>query len=130
MGRGSPAELSPPVDADPADAIRRRDEILQVMFWMRGEGLADDASPDTLLVFLGEVDDAMLRADLDALDSAGLLERMPGGSYRLTPGGVREGGRRFADEFAEITRQAHGACSDPDCDCQTLGPEACAHAHS
>ncbi|MBA4159628.1 MAG: HypC/HybG/HupF family hydrogenase formation chaperone, partial [Gemmatimonadetes bacterium] len=86
MGRGSPAELSPPVDADPADAIRRRDEILQVMFWMRGEGLADDASPDTLLVFLGEVDDAMLRADLDALDSAGLLERMPGGSYRLTPG--------------------------------------------
>lgn len=115
---------------DPTAAIRRRDEILQVMFWMRGEGLADEAGLDDLRVFLNAVDESVLAGDLGALDRAGLLEAMPSGAYRLTPSGVREGGRRFADEFAEITAQAHGACSDPDCDCQTLGPEACAHAHA
>ncbi|CAN5372700.1 hypothetical protein BH23GEM4_BH23GEM4_02830 [soil metagenome] len=115
---------------DPAAAIRRRDEILQVMFWMRGEGLADEAGSEHLRVFLNEADDRVLVADVDALDRAGLLEAMPSGAYRLTPSGVREGGRRFAGEFAELTAQAHGACSDPDCDCQTLGPEACTHAHA
>lgn len=117
------------MSTNPWDTIRRRDEILQVMFWMRGEGLADDAGPANLRVFLNTADDVTLAADLAALDEGGLLERMPNGRYRLTPSGIREGGRRFADEFAEITAQAHGACSDPDCDCQTLGPEACTHAH-
>ena len=112
---------------DPADAIRRRDEILQVMFWMRGEGLADAAGPAELAVFLNE--DA-LAADLAALAASGLLDEVGDGRYRLSDHGRGEAGRRFHEEFEELMHQGHGACSDPNCDCHTLGPEACVHAHA
>ena len=58
-------------------------------------------------------------------DAAGTPPR-----YTLTATGVREGGRRFADEFADLTRAGHGECSDPDCECQRSGnPADCTHHH-
>jgi DNA-binding transcriptional ArsR family regulator len=118
------------VSADPADAIRRRDEILQVMYWMRGEGLADAAGVQELQTFLDEETAPTLEEDLAALEDAGLLESAGGGRFRLTRRGAEEGGRRFLEDFEELMHQGHGACSDPDCDCHALGPEACAHAHA
>lgn len=118
------------MNSDPADAIRRRDEILQVLYWMRGEGLADSAGVKELRVFLDPEAAAMLDADLAALAEAGLLEPVEEGRFRLTRPGVEEGGRRFLEDFEELMHQGHGACSDPDCDCHALGPEACAHAHT
>ena len=38
--------------------------------------------------------------------------------YALTEEGAREGGRRFADEFKDLTKPGHGECGDPDCECQ------------
>jgi len=50
--------------------------------------------------------------------------------YELTATGVREGGRRFADEFANLTRPGHGECADPNCQCQrTEDPADCSHRH-
>lgn len=115
---------------DPADAIRRRDEILQVMVWMRGEGLADAVGVPELRVFLNEDTATTLAADLAFMAESGLLESAGEGRFRLTARGRTEGGRRFQDEFAELMHQGHGACSDPNCDCHQLGPEACAHAHA
>ena len=117
------------MSTDPADAIRRRDEILQVMFWMRGEGLADAAGPAELAVFLNEDTLAALAADLTALAASGLLDDVGDGRYRLSDHGRGEAGRRFQEEFEELMHQGHGACSDPNCDCHALGPEACVHAH-
>ena len=34
------------------DALRVRDEVLQAMYWMRGEGFGDAASPEELARFL------------------------------------------------------------------------------
>lgn len=116
--------------ADSADAIRRRDEVLQVMFWMRGEGLGDAVGAKELQVFLNDETTATLAGDLATMADAGLLESASAGRYRLTDRGRAEGGRRFQDEFAELMHQGHGACSDPECDCHALGPEACAHAHA
>jgi hypothetical protein len=118
------------MSTDPADAIRRRDEILQVMFWMRGEGLAESAGPAELAVFLNQDTRSALAADLDALASGGLLEATGDARYRLSPAGRGEAGRRFQEEFEELMHQGHGACSDPNCDCHALGPEACVHAHA
>jgi hypothetical protein len=117
------------VSFDPTDAIRRRDEILQVMFWMRGEGLAAEVGPAELRVFLTEDTAATLAGDLAALAESGLLEPADDGRFRLTEHGRTEAGRRFKEEFDELMHQGHGACSDPGCDCHQLGPEACAHAH-
>ena len=120
--------------ADPLDAIRWRDELLQVLYWFRGEGLGESVAPHDLVTFLGSEPESV-RRHLERLVEEGYVVAVDGapGHYRLTEWGVKEGGRRFADEFAGLTGQAHGECSNPNCSCQTLGPEACesrtAHAH-
>ncbi len=121
--------------ADPLDDIRWRDELLQVLYWFRGEGLGDAVTPQQLLAFLPASVES-IREHLDRLAADGYVTTVAGQPerYRLTDWGVKEGGRRFADEFAGLTGQAHGECNNPNCSCQTLGPAACesrtaAHAH-
>lgn len=112
------------------------DEILQVMYWMRGEGLADAVEPAELCRWVGldagHVARILARlAERGWVESADALGEAGGPSaYALTPMGVKEGGRRFADEFAELTRAGHGECNDENCDCRRTGrPEDCAHHH-
>ncbi|MBW3536015.1 MAG: hypothetical protein KY453_12520 [Gemmatimonadetes bacterium] len=118
-------------DGGSADGLRRRDEILQMMYWLRGEGLLDEVAPHDLLRFLKPAGESVpapeVERDLQGLAVAGMVELSATGRYRLTARGVAEGGRRFADAFEGMTRQGHGACSDPDCECHVLGPEACVH---
>jgi hypothetical protein len=48
--------------------------------------------------------------------------------YKLTEIGVKEGGRRFADEFDGMLKQGHYECNDPDCDCHDPDSDAqCKH---
>lgn len=119
---------------DELDVLRMRDEVLQAMYWMRSEGIAEAPSIDELSRFLA-VDKSTLGAYLDRFVSDGLLEH--GDSiYRLSPGGEELGKRTFADEMAELTRPTHGECDD-DCWCHD-SPEAAAdclqgragHVHS
>ncbi|MHB1417593.1 MAG: hypothetical protein ACYC1C_20285 [Chloroflexota bacterium] len=103
-----------------------RDEILQIMYWLRGEGIGEKVSPRDLVNLL-DLDEASTQRHLDRLVEAGYATRVSSvpALYRLTDQGVREGAHRFADEFAGLTGQAHGACDDPNCDCEALGPQAC-----
>jgi hypothetical protein len=96
------------------------------MYWMRGEGLGDAVATADVARLQPDTPLPLLAADLRALVEAGLAAPAEGGRYRLSEAGAREGARRFAEEFADMTRPGHGACSDPDCDCHELGPEACA----
>ncbi len=120
---------------DPLDAIRWRDEVLQVLYWYRGEGLGDTVTPLDLVPFL-VAEPVLVKAQLDELVKEGYVTAIEDATvrYALTEQGIKEGGRRFADEFAGLTGQAHGECSNPNCSCQTLGPAACesrtgAHSH-
>lgn len=109
--------------------VRRADEVLQVMFWMRGEELGREVEPADLDVFLGrEVDPGRVRNILERLVERDLVEVTEAGRFRLTDQGVLEGGRRFADEFSDLTGQAHGECADPACDCHT-DPAAALECH-
>lgn len=110
------------------------DEILQVMFWTRGEGIAADAAARDLTMWIG-LEEAAIAKLLVRMEELGLVTGSPddGGDirYKLTDRGGREGGRRFADEFADVTRSGHGECNDPQCDCHATGrPEDCAHHHA
>ncbi len=123
-GRSSPAALRPDSDTALA-ALRCRDDILQALFWLRGEGFGDDAD-EAAIARLVIVDSAVVRAQLEALVAEGLLESA-GSRYRLTARGAHEGGRRFADDFADLQLTAHGECP-PDCPhCEAVERDGCSH---
>ncbi|ETW97320.1 MAG: hypothetical protein ETSY1_23115 [Candidatus Entotheonella factor] len=114
-------------DETALDALRWRDEILQIMFWLIGEGMVDEPSADDVQRFLGLDDIDTIQFYLDALAEEGFLvqcsdaaDGLRGHRYSLSDMGRREGGRRFADEFANMTKPAHGECS-ADCDCHQTG---------
>ena len=104
-----------------------QDEILQVIYWMRGEGFGEKASIAELQRFLDATDE-ILAANLTQLGKNALVELDETGKYSLTANGVKEGGRRFADEFDGMLKQGHYECNDPDCDCHDPDSNAeCKH---
>jgi hypothetical protein len=113
-----------------SEDLAAADEVLQILYWLRGEGLLEDVAVADLRRFL-DGSDYGLTAVLERLVRTGLVARAAGDMaprYSLTAEGVREGGRRFADEFADMTKPGHGECGDPECDCHRTGSSAdCAH---
>lgn len=103
------------------ETLRVREEVLQAMYWLRSEGLADVPTTDVLARFLA-VPAGTLAPYLDRFAVEGFLERHPDG-YELTPQGIEAGKRTFAEEFAGLTGQAHGEC-DADCWCHDSPEEA------
>jgi hypothetical protein len=129
--------MAPSEDSGNAGALKLAavDEILQVMYWLRGEQLAADVTAAGLARWVG-LDTEGIEPLLERLAASGLLQPAGEGAadgparYALTECGVREGGRRFADEFAELTRPGHYECTDPNCECQRSGDLAdCLHRH-
>src|SRR5262249_50104246 len=103
-----------------------RDEILQVMYWMVGEGFGQDFSITDLQKFL-DGDENILQENVEKLVKDGLLQILGDRRYGFTEQGKLEGGRRFADEFEDMMKPGHYECEDPDCDChnpESFG-EAC-----
>jgi hypothetical protein len=100
------------------------------MFWLRGEKLGEEVTADDLSRWIA-LPAEKIRPVLQEMADSNLIDPAPvPGSFRLTQMGVTEGGRRFADEFADMTRPGHGECSDPNCDCRTGGdPAECVHQH-
>jgi hypothetical protein len=120
---------------DELEVLRVRDEVLQAMYWMRSEGLAEAPTGEELARFLA-VPAATLSAFLERFVADGHLEPAGPGAYRLSAAGEEAGKRGFADEFADLTRSSHGEC-DADCWCHE-SPDAAAscleerrgHVHS
>jgi len=105
-----------------------RSEILQVIYWLRGEqfGLGqfrDQADAKMLERFLG-VDAEIGVQYLDLLVDRGDLER-DDDRYRLSEEGIREGALEFAASWSDLTRPTHGECS-ADCWCHNSPDEAAA----
>ena len=123
-------QLSNQHDAvQPLDALYWRDEILQVMYWYRGEGFGENVTIRELQTFL-PADEQLLATQLEAMVAEGYLAReceQPTPRYAFTPFGAKEGARRFADEFAGLTNQAHGECG-PNCPhCKDTPRDRCVH---
>ena len=103
------------------EVIRVRDEVLQAMYWMRAEGLAQRSSARELATFLAVPAETLGPFLLRFVDE-GYLE-VEGDRFELTGRGVESGKRSFADEFADLTRPTHGEC-DADCWCHSSPEEA------
>ena len=117
-------ELHPP-KSEALRAMYWRSEILQVMYWLRGEGLGEVVDSNLLERFLGV--ESQLGLDyLEKLVEDGYLEKVTSG-FVLSPIGLAEGKTEFALSFADLTRPAHGECS-ADCWCHNSVQEAIACA--
>lgn len=115
------------ISTDEQPSIFWQDEILQVMYWMRGEGFGEKVTVAELKKFL-DASDEVLAANLSQLTKNGLVNFDFSDSYELTETGVKEGGRRFADEFDGMLKPGHYECNDPDCDCNDPDSDAqCKH---
>lgn len=124
----------------PVERLKRRDELLQVLFWLEGEGFETEMHAAGVARFL-HWPDGRIDLGLEELIQDGFAVAVGGSTagdeasggpvtrpVRLTEAGRREGGRRFVSEFATIlSRDTHhgGECHDPECDCHELGPAAC-----
>ena len=117
-------ELHPP-KSDALRALYWRSEILQVMYWLRGEGLGEVVDATLLERFLG-VEARLGVGYLDQMVSDGYLESARDG-YVLSEIGLAEGKTEFALSFSDLTRPAHGECS-ADCWCHNSVEEALACA--
>lgn len=115
------------------DALFWREEILQVLYWMEGEGLADyvplnrllallNTTPDNLLLYLKKnLDAGLLMINNDQLNETSAV--------RLTPAGKKEAGKIFSTAFDGMQKAGHGECG-PDCEfCYEDGvkTENCVH---
>ena len=107
--------------------IALRDEVLELLFWLEGEGFVEHATLAGMMRFLAFPEDEV-SATVAQLVSRGDVAELDGG-FRLTAGGRREAARRFADDFAPLLRQGHGECNDPTCDCHT-NPAGAAECHA
>ena len=106
---------------DELEVLRVRDEVLQAMYWMRSEGIADAPGTQELARFLA-VPEATLTPYLERFAADGLLARHDD-RWTLTASGAELGKRTFAEEFADMTKPGHGECDD-DCWCHESPEEA------
>lgn len=115
-------ERLPEPKSEALRALYWRDEILQLMFWLEGEGFGGEADPELLERFLG-VDAPAGLAYLARLVDEDLLRQTAAGRYELTEHGHQHGARVFSVEFAELTKPGHGECS-ASCWCRQSPDEA------
>lgn len=111
-----------------SDALRAlywRSEILQVMFWLQGEGFGDFVDAPMIEQFLG-VEATIGTSYLALLVDEGYLVR-DGDIFSLSERGRKEGAMEFAASFSDLTRPTHGECS-ADCWCHSSTEEASACA--
>ena len=113
------AELVTMSDATPEDydELFWRDEVMEAMYWMLGEGIEDAVAPADLRGFL-DAPTGVLEETFETLEAGGHLEPAADG-YVFTERGDREAARRFADEFEDVQGfdEAHNDCG-PDCWCR------------
>lgn len=101
------------------DALFWREEILQVLYWMEGEGLADAVPFNRLLSLLNTTPENLL-SHLEKNISAGYLKSedeiiTENSAVQLTPAGKKEAGGIFRNAFEGMQKAGHGECG-PDCE--------------
>lgn len=99
------------------DRLVNREEILQICYWYQGEGLGDVYNAGLLQPFLNHAEDQIEFVFKELLRD-GLLEFVsaPAPGYRLTDSGKKQGGKLFADSFADFQKPGHGECAAGCCD--------------
>jgi len=109
-----------------------QDEILQILFWMRGEGLGEVVTLEEINRFL-TIEKSNLNDTVENLVEMGYLKLSTNSEniseVQLTELGKKEGKIRFKEEFESfLGHEDHMSCDDPNCDCHAESFEGiCKH---
>ncbi len=100
-------------------ALFWKDEILQILYWMNGEGFGSEV-PVVQVLSLLDTNQENLIYHLGKLVEEGVLiasskEMGPSTKIQLATDMKKEAGRRFADAFQGYQKAGHGECG-PDCE--------------
>lgn len=100
-------------------ALFWKDEILQILYWMNGEGLGSEV-PIVQVLALLHTNEANLLYHVSKLIEEGVLESSSkdidlSAKIQLAYSSKKEAGRRFADAFQGYQKAGHGECG-PDCE--------------
>lgn len=98
-----------------------REEVIEVVLWLRGEGFDERIDAPLLCNFLG-IDQRKAAALLDRLAGQGYLKRLANGLYKLSEDGEEEG-RRLTSGPRAVAAPTPGPCG-PECWCSTSPTEA------
>lgn len=107
------------IEKSPLRALFWKDEILQVLYWMDGEGLGQTVPVSQILALLN-TNEANLIFHLEKMISEGVLESKSysidrNSKIALSTSSKKEAGRRFAEAFQGYQKAGHGECG-PDCE--------------
>lgn len=107
------------IETSPLKALFWKDEILQVLYWMDGEGLGTDVTVASVLLLL-QTNEQNLVYHLEKLARESYLKKgisMFGNTptFSLTDFGKKEAGKRFSQAFQGLQKAGHGECG-PDCE--------------
>lgn len=99
------------------DRLVNREEVLQICFWLNGEGFGDVYTAAAISPFLN-CDEHAIEDALKELVADGCLQEATGSQsgYQFSNKGKKQGGRLFADTFSDYTKQGHGECPAGCCD--------------
>jgi hypothetical protein len=111
-------------------ALYWRSEILQVVYWLHGEGLGDLVDIDLIRQYLGVDVHENLSTYLDLLIQDGSLVA-EGDWYALSDRALAEGEAQLATAFTDLIHPVVSDCDD-ECWCHTSAAEAeaCASART
>lgn len=96
-----------------------KDEILQVLYWMNGEGLGTKVKITQVLALVNTHEANLLYQISKLVDDGVLIAHSPeidrNTEIQLAIEASKEAGRRFADAFQGYQKAGHGECG-PDCE--------------
>ena len=107
------------IEKSPLRALFWKDEILQILYWMNGEGFGKEVPASQILALLNTnkenlhyhlnklVKDKVLHANAPSVEDGTLIS--------LSGDAKKEAGTRFAEAFQGYQKAGHGECG-PDCE--------------
>lgn len=101
------------------EALFWKEEILQVLYWLEGEELAESISVNRLIALLNTSPENLLKHIIKN-EEVGLIKRITEelnetSTICLTADGKKEAGMIFRNAFEGMQKAGHGECG-PDCE--------------
>lgn len=105
------------IENSPIRSMFWKDEILQVLYWMKGEGFGAKVTAAQMLPFLNTSEENLQFHLQKLIASEFLIVNITTEEkeYHLSESGKKEGGRNFAEAFQGMQKAGHGECG-PDCE--------------